>query len=260
VLTDPHLPTCSIDRGALTTGPLLLRRPLVIAVGRRRRRSSRSSFYVVGAGAGVAALLLGISLLGTSPVIKCLQEAQRTHRRAAGCWPELGGKELLSTREAPLPACVAVHAPRAPQDRLDDPASGIHHRGPASGIHRGLVGKALGRPVDRIDEHGPKRLGAPRPARARLVVEARGRSMVEAFQVILDGWLRQRVDRWRASTEVPGTHDGCPGKWCQRFDLASEDADCSAGFFELASHQQGGGAASELAVTLPDGAWADDVD
>ena len=59
----------------------------------------RTGFALVGAGAGVAAVLLGIPLLDTSPVIKCLQKAQRTNQRAADCWPEFGGKDTLSTRE-----------------------------------------------------------------------------------------------------------------------------------------------------------------
>lgn len=59
----------------------------------------RTGLALVGAGAGVTALLLGIALLDTSPVIKCLQKAQRTNQRAADCWPEFGGKGVLSSRD-----------------------------------------------------------------------------------------------------------------------------------------------------------------
>ena len=54
--------------------------------------AARTGLALVGAGAGIAALLLGVVLLDTSPVIKCLQKAQRTHQRAADRWPEFGGK------------------------------------------------------------------------------------------------------------------------------------------------------------------------
>ena len=59
----------------------------------------RTGFALIGAGAGVAALLLGIALLTTSPVIRCLQKAQRTSQRAADCWPEFDHKDLQHDHE-----------------------------------------------------------------------------------------------------------------------------------------------------------------
>ncbi len=74
----------------------------------------RTGLALVGAGAGAAALLLGIVLLGTSPVIRCLQEAQRTHQRAADCWPEFGDERPLATR-SPRTTTRSLHG--SPDDR-----------------------------------------------------------------------------------------------------------------------------------------------
>jgi drug/metabolite transporter (DMT)-like permease len=88
-------------QSAYESGPLAMAMPaldaiepaIAIVLGMLLfHESIRTGIALIGVGAGVAALLLGVILLDTSPVIRCLQKAQRTHQGAADCWPEFRAK------------------------------------------------------------------------------------------------------------------------------------------------------------------------
>jgi multidrug transporter EmrE-like cation transporter len=79
-------------QSAYESGPLAMAMPaldaiepaIAIVLGMLLfHESIRTGIALIGVGAGVAALLLGVILLDTSPVIRCLQKAQRTHQGAA---------------------------------------------------------------------------------------------------------------------------------------------------------------------------------